>query len=87
MRDLFYFFSKKVYTHRSAGVAQLVEQLFRKQQVVRSIRITGSSFLPCAVPPENTKPHCDGKRGLIAASPQKSLLKVYTEPIDKSITI
>ena len=27
-----------------AGVAQLVEQRFRKPQVVRSIRIAGSSF-------------------------------------------
>jgi hypothetical protein len=32
---------------QDAGVAQLVEQLFRKQQVVRSIRIAGSiSILP-----------------------------------------
>ena len=29
-------------THRQAGVAQLVEQLIRNQQVVRSIRIAGS---------------------------------------------
>ena len=29
---------------RLAGVAQLVEQLIRNQQVVRSIRIAGSKF-------------------------------------------
>jgi hypothetical protein len=38
---------KPVYVMNScarAGVAQLVEQRFRKPQVVRSIRIAGSSF-------------------------------------------
>ena len=35
-------------SHPGAGVAQLVEQLFRKQQVARSIRVAGST--PCLVP-------------------------------------
>ena len=31
--------------HRLAGVAQLVEQLIRNQQVTRSSRVAGSKFL------------------------------------------
>src|SRR5687767_651219 len=37
--------SAKLEASREAGVAQLVEQLIRNQQVVRSIRIAGSKFL------------------------------------------
>ena len=37
--------SVKLVVSPEAGVAQLVEQLIRNQQVVRSIRIAGSKFL------------------------------------------
>ncbi len=32
--------------HQGAGVAQLVEQRFRKPQVARSIRVAGSTNVP-----------------------------------------
>ena len=46
--------------HRQAGVAQLVEQLIRNQQVVRSIRIAGSSFLnnPTLPPAQRSTRQC-----------------------------
>jgi hypothetical protein len=45
-----------VSSYARAGVAQLVEQRFRKPQVVCSIRIAGSKFLSDLEKPRQIKP-------------------------------
>ena len=72
--------------YADAGVAQLVEQLFRKQQVARSIRVAGSiSRLSC-----QQTTGCEGAEwfplSLVMSSPSDTLTLIVSFVMGRDAT-